>query len=196
MGKPITIGQSHALVQAIVNSISWGTLDGAQVQKIIDDPTSLETDAFIRNGCKLVVGAAATRTLVRMIAAAGFLPGRFNIDITEEHFPLDKEGAYDASGLEIFGGDREWSIAEVKAAVEPKGGRLEGLVRGLAYLKANPDALKGGPIIFGASSWVNPDGCVSVPYAVLGDGEPWLRLPWVVRDDRWGRHCRFLVSGK
>ncbi len=47
-----------------------------------------------------------------------------------------------------------------------------------------------------ASSWVNPDGNVNVPYADLGDGEPWLNLDWGDCVNRWDRHCRFLVSGK
>lgn len=135
-------------------------------------------------------------TLAQMIADAGFRPDRFSIDITERNFPLEKEGAYDASGLSLFGGAREWSIAEVEAAVKPDGGRLEGLVRGLAYLKANPDALKDGPIVFPASSWVSPDGGVYVPYACLGGGEPRLYLVWDARGSRWDRRYRFLVSGK
>lgn len=132
-----------------------------------------------------------------MIAAAGFRPDRVNTDIVERHFPLDREGAYDASGLELFGGDREYSINDVEATIKPKGGRLEGLVRGLAYLKANPDALKDGPVVFPASSWVKPEGGVYIPYAdKLGDDEPRLLLLWGGRDRRWGWFHRFLVSGK
>jgi hypothetical protein len=198
MSKPISIGQSHALVQAMVNNIHWNMLDGAQVQKIIEDPTSLETTAFILNGCKLAVGTVVTKlTLAQMIADAGFKPERVNGSIVEQHFPLDKEGIYDASGLRLFGGDREWAINEVESAVKPGGGRLEGLVRGLAYLKANHDALKAaGPILFPASPWVRADGNVDVPCAVLDDGEPRLLLSWDDRVRRWTRHHRFLVSGK
>lgn len=134
--------------------------------------------------------------LAQMIADAGFRPGRFNPNITERNFPLDKQGAYDASGLRLFGGHREWTIAEVEAAVESEGGRLEGLVRGLAYLKANPGALGDGPIVFPASSWKHPDSYVGIPCANLYDGEPWLSLFLHGRDDRWDRRYRFLVSGK
>ena len=130
-------------------------------------------------------------TLAQMIDAAGL----FSTDINERNFPLDKEGVYDASGLYLMR-DREWTINEVEAAVKRGGGRLEGLVRGLAYLKANRDALKDGPIVFPASSWVLR-GRVSVPFASLVGGDaPWLLLIEDGRDNRWPRHFRFLVSGK
>ncbi len=145
---------------------------------------------------RAALGTAAPTTLAQMITDAGFPPGRFNTDITEQHFPLGNERAYDATGLSLFGGDRGWSIAEVEVAIKPNGGRLEGLVRGLAYLKANPDALKDGPIIFPASSWVSPGGCVGVPYAFMDACGSWLRLYLDVRAHRWSRIFRFLVSGK
>ena len=159
-----------------------------------------EGRAMIRKMAELVVGAKSEAkslmTLAQMIADAGFPPDRFDAEINELNFPLGKEGAYDASGLSLFGDDREWTIAEVEAAVKSNGGRLEGLVRGLAYLKANPDALKDGPIVFPASSWVSPGGSVRAPRADLYGGEPWLDLDWDGRGVRWYRRCRFLVSGK
>jgi hypothetical protein len=153
-------------------------------------PPELVADAFQR----IFEGEfPLPKTLAAMIAATGFAENRFNGSINERNFPLKKEGAFDASGLSLFGGDREWSIAGVKAEVEVKGGRIEGLVRGLAYLKANPDALKDGPIVFGASSWVDV-GSVLVPCAYLDGGEPCLGLDWGGPEGRWGRHFRFLVS--
>ena len=144
----------------------------------------------------LVASSGRVSTLARMIADAGFTPARCSSDITEEHFPLGREGPYDASGLRLFGGGEEWSIDGVEAAIKPGGGRLEGLVRGLAYIKANPGILKGGPVVFPASSWVDPGGFVYVPFAGLDGGEPWLGLFWVFRAGRWLRRCRFLVSGE
>ena len=145
---------------------------------------------------KMAIVTDARSTLVQMIADAGFTPDRYDPDITERNFPLEYEGSYNASGLNLFGGDREWSINEVEAAVTLEGGCLEGLVRGMAYLKTNPNALKDGPIILPASSWVFPDGSARVLFAGLGGGKPWLDLNWSVRSHRWPWHYRFLVSGK
>jgi hypothetical protein len=140
--------------------------------------------------------SAPGKGLGQMIADAGFRPDRVDRNINERNFPLDKQGAYDASGLRLFGGDGAYSMNGVETAVRLEGGRLEGLVPGLAYLKANPEALKDGPIVFPASAWMDPDGGVSVPCAGLDGGEPWLDLGWVGRGFRWRRPCRFLVSCK
>jgi hypothetical protein len=185
------MGTGFEIVQALSGAVT--DLGGSD-----DDLRKVLSDKKLRvKMAQLLVGTSATMTLAQMIADAGFPSGRFSTDIHEQNFPLDKEGAYDASGLYLIGGDREWTINEVESAVKPGGGRLEGLVRGLAWLKANSEALKDGdPIVFPASSWVDADGDVLVPCARLDDGEPWLGLDWGGRDGRWNRPFRFLVSGK
>ena len=159
------------------------------------DPRYPTGESPERRAARLAREALRPRTLIEMIAAAGFLASRVNSDINERNYPLAKEGFFDPAGLYLFGGEREWTINEVKAAVAAEGGRLEGLVRGLAYLKANPKALKDGPIVFPASSWVHPHGLL-VPYAFVDGGEPSLVLLWVSPEHRWRRHYRFLVSRK
>jgi hypothetical protein len=160
-----------------------------------DDLRRLLTDKKLRiKVAELLVGSAP-KTLAQMIVDAGLRPNPINGDIIDQHFPLDKEGEYDASALRLFGGDHAYTINEVDAAIKLEGGRLEGLVRGLAYLKENPEALKNGPIVFSATSWRAPDGRVYVPCVHLVFGEPWPScLSWSVRTGTWDPHCRFLVS--
>lgn len=155
-----------------------------------------ENSTFINKVAEVFAGAVKVTTLAQMIAAAGFMPNRVSSYLTEHNFPLKKEGSYDTSGLGLYGGDREWSIIEIEAIIKPTRGRLEGLVRGLAYLKANPDALKDGPIVFPASSWVGLGGRIYIPYADFDDGELLLDLGRRDRIGRWNPRCRFLVSGK
>lgn len=53
MGKPVSIGQSHALISTLSNNINWEDLDGEIIQQIIKNPTSSgkRITQFIKNGC-------------------------------------------------------------------------------------------------------------------------------------------------
>lgn len=137
---------------------------------------------------------APIRTLAQMIAAAGFKPEHVSPNIAERNFPLENEGLFYASGLELYNYDCQRTIAEMEALIKPDGGRFEGLVRGLAYISANPDALKDGAIIFPGSSWMGPGGHkLWYPYAGLNRDGLWLDLGWGGHLGHWPP-CRFLYS--
>lgn len=156
-------------------------------------PTIRKMAKLVVGATKPVVGATKYMSLAEMIAAAGFPSDRVHAGINERLFPLAYEGIFSPTGLRLFGGDREWTLAEAEAAAQSDGRWFAGLVRGLAYLKANPGALKDGPIAFPAYTC---SGNPRVPYARLVDGGgPWLDLKQVLYvATRWDRRCRFLVG--
>ncbi|OGM01634.1 hypothetical protein A2480_00290 [Candidatus Uhrbacteria bacterium RIFOXYC2_FULL_47_19] len=56
MGKPIGIGQSHNLIQALANNIDWSSVDSETAQWIIEHAGEAEITAFINNRAKIIVG--------------------------------------------------------------------------------------------------------------------------------------------
>lgn len=60
MGKPIGIGQSHSVVQALANNIDWGSVDPEAAQWIIEHARAAQVTAFINNRAQLIVGEPKT----------------------------------------------------------------------------------------------------------------------------------------
>ncbi|MFH0928616.1 MAG: hypothetical protein V1821_04050 [bacterium] len=56
MGKPITIGQSHATMQVLANNVRWEELDPETLQVIIERPQEVQITEFLRNRGKVIVG--------------------------------------------------------------------------------------------------------------------------------------------
>lgn len=144
------------------------------------------------------IGREPVPQLLPMISGADFDVSNVSTLINFGNFPLDEEGPYDASGLALFeSGGREWSIGEVWEAIQGGGRRkLEGLVRGLAYLKGKAGVLlSNGPIVFPASAKSVPfSGEVLVPYAILRDGEPHLDVYRARLGEHLSANHRYLIS--
>jgi hypothetical protein len=59
MGKSVSIEQSHAVIQALVNNVDWNVLDGdALQQQIINKPkeAGAQFTTFLKNGAYVIIG--------------------------------------------------------------------------------------------------------------------------------------------
>lgn len=66
MGKPITIGQSHAIAAALLANVNWELLDGDLLQRqVVDVPAKAgkEFTRFLMNGGRMPVGDLKIATL-------------------------------------------------------------------------------------------------------------------------------------
>ncbi|MBU0625062.1 hypothetical protein KKF05_01825 [Patescibacteria group bacterium] len=74
MGKPISTGQSHSVVQALSNNIDWSRVDSEAAQWVIEHAGEAEITAFINNRARIIVGEP---TIIQINRAKPFDPATF-----------------------------------------------------------------------------------------------------------------------
>lgn len=67
MSKPVSIGQSHAVMSVLANGVDWSTLDRSTLQRIIENPKEAGTlfDAFLRKAAECIAQSLRTLSIDR-----------------------------------------------------------------------------------------------------------------------------------
>lgn len=197
MGKP-SIGQSHAVIQALANNVDWEALDSSVLQKIVDNPARAgkEFTAFLKNRGDSIGGESKTSKLNAIdLDAAPRIP-------------------YDGWNVESHtkGGQFHWNKDKVKLHLSPnqmdgkaiEGNKLRKELAGLPVMNANvldylldhphliPEEWKGNAVFFWGTIYRNPDGRLYVRYLVWNDGRWEHDYGWL--DRGWGSSRPALVS--
>jgi len=76
MSKPVSIDQSHAVVQALANNVDWPSLNPDVLQGIIKNPKDAgkQFTQFLKNGGRLIVGKP---TIIPIDRTVSFNPAEF-----------------------------------------------------------------------------------------------------------------------
>lgn len=76
MSKPVSIDQSHAVVQALANNVDWPSLNPDVLQGIIKNPKDAgkQFTQFLKNGGRVIVGKP---TIIPIDRTVSFSPAEF-----------------------------------------------------------------------------------------------------------------------
>ena len=76
MSKPVSIDQSHAVVQALANNVDWPSLNPDVLQGIIKNPKDAgkQFTQFLKNGGRVIVGKP---TIIPIDRTVSFNPAEF-----------------------------------------------------------------------------------------------------------------------
>lgn len=169
--------------------------DDAMVYEAIKSSSNLRKEfakliVAAKNGAKTILHITANLSLADRIARGEY--DWANPEITEEHFPTNVPGEYDAE-YKLFHFNRTISSEDAIKEMEREGYRPGTLVELLALGEAQPKLQTQFPIVALGSVWRNPYGSYLVPALSWSDGRG-LGFLWF--GSSWGAGFRFLAVRK
>lgn len=203
MGKPVSIDQSHAVVQALANNVDWPSLNPDVLQGIIKNPKDAgrQFTLFLKNGGRVIVGKPTIIPIDRTTPPFNpteFIGKDWKIVEEDERSLALAEINLDEVQFESMLNEGEASVkGETKLERLKSAGHIRLDAKIFQILWENqqliPESWKekinGNTryIFFDGTVLFHPDGSRNVLYLYWGDGRwrwsyDWLSLDWRVND--------------
>ncbi|MFA5967155.1 MAG: hypothetical protein WC805_01375 [Patescibacteria group bacterium] len=197
MSKPVSIDQSHAVVQALANNVDWPSLNPDVLQGIIKNPKDAgkQFTQFLRNGGRVIVGKPTIIPIDRTVSfsPAEFIGKDWKIAEEDERSLALAEVNLDEVCFESMLNKGEISVkGETKLERLKTAGHIRLDAKIFQTLWENQQLIpeswkekidgKTRYIFFDGTILLHPDGSRHVLYLYWYDGEWYWRYSWLGHD--------------